>query len=143
MCIRRSVAALALAYFVAAKLGLELALISPYSTAVWPPTGIALAALLLWGYQLWPGVLIGALLANVTTGSVRLNEALTSILIAALMPVTRPVVNLRATSVSTAPRPQPISSTASSPRRRRRSRMRSHSTNLPCSGRVEKAAGIR
>ena len=36
-------------------------------TAVWPPTGIALAALVLWGRGLWPGVLLGAFLANVTT----------------------------------------------------------------------------
>ncbi len=36
-------------------------------TAIWPPTGIALAALVLWGRGLWPGVLLGAFLANVTT----------------------------------------------------------------------------
>src|SRR5579864_6689469 len=64
----RSIALLALAYFVAAKLGLQLALVNKYATAVWPPTGIALAVLLLRGYRLWPGVLIGAFLANVTTG---------------------------------------------------------------------------
>jgi len=64
----RSIALLALAYFVAAKLGLSLALVNKYATAVWPPTGIALAVLLLRGYRLWPGVLIGAFLANVTTG---------------------------------------------------------------------------
>jgi integral membrane sensor domain MASE1 len=37
-------------------------------TAVWPPTGIALAAVLLWGYRVWPGVALGAFLANSWTG---------------------------------------------------------------------------
>jgi integral membrane sensor domain MASE1/anti-sigma regulatory factor (Ser/Thr protein kinase) len=59
--------ALAAAYFGAAKLGLALAFSNESVTAVWPPTGIALAALVLWGRNLWPGVLLGALLANVTT----------------------------------------------------------------------------
>jgi integral membrane sensor domain MASE1 len=58
---------LALVYFASAKLGLELAFATPSVTAVWPPTGIALAALVLWGRGLWPGVLLGAFLANVTT----------------------------------------------------------------------------
>jgi integral membrane sensor domain MASE1 len=38
-------------------------------TAVWPPTGIALAALLLFGYRVWPGVVLGAFLANATTSA--------------------------------------------------------------------------
>jgi integral membrane sensor domain MASE1 len=58
---------LALVYFASAKLGLALAFGTPSVTAVWPPTGIALAALVLWGRGLWPGVLLGAFLANVTT----------------------------------------------------------------------------
>ena len=37
-------------------------------TAVWPPTGIALAAVILWGYRIWPGVALGAFLANSWTG---------------------------------------------------------------------------
>ena len=37
-------------------------------TAIWAPTGIALAAILLWGYRVWPGVALGALLANAWTG---------------------------------------------------------------------------
>ncbi len=61
------VAILAGVYFVAGKLGLRLALVNPSASAVWPPTGIALAALLLVGYRVWPGVLIGAFLVNVTT----------------------------------------------------------------------------
>jgi integral membrane sensor domain MASE1/anti-sigma regulatory factor (Ser/Thr protein kinase) len=58
---------LALVYFASAKLGLGLAFSTPSVTAVWPPTGIALAALVLAGRRLWPGVLLGAFLANVTT----------------------------------------------------------------------------
>jgi PAS domain S-box-containing protein len=58
------------AYFGTAKLGLQLASAHPSITAVWPPTGISLAALLIWGYRLWPGVAIGAALANTFTGDV-------------------------------------------------------------------------
>src|SRR5215212_3246023 len=59
---------LAGAYYGGAKLGLNLAFETNSVTAVWPPTGIALAALVLWGYRLWPGVALGALLANSWTG---------------------------------------------------------------------------
>jgi PAS domain S-box-containing protein len=57
---------LAAIYFFAGKLGLAHAFLHPSASAVWPPTGIALAALLLWGYRLWPGVLLGAFLLNLT-----------------------------------------------------------------------------
>jgi diguanylate cyclase (GGDEF)-like protein len=60
-------AAVAVIYFGAGKLGLKLAYVHPSATAVWPPTGIALAALLLLGYRMWPGIFIGALLVNMTT----------------------------------------------------------------------------
>src|SRR3989442_140774 len=62
-----SVAGLAAAYFVAGKFGLSLALVNTSTTAVWPPTGISLAALLLLGNRVWPGVLLGAFLTNLTT----------------------------------------------------------------------------
>jgi integral membrane sensor domain MASE1/anti-sigma regulatory factor (Ser/Thr protein kinase) len=52
------------AYVLSAKVGLSLAFSVKQVTAVWPPTGIALAALLLGGYRLWPGVFLGALAAN-------------------------------------------------------------------------------
>ena len=62
---------LALGYFCAGKFGLSLASVNPSASAVWPPSGIALAALLLWGYRLWPGIFLGAFLVNITTqGSV-------------------------------------------------------------------------
>ncbi|TML79834.1 MAG: GAF domain-containing protein [Actinobacteria bacterium] len=57
----------AAAYFGSAKLGLALAYTQGNVTAVWPPTGIALGALVIWGYRFWPGVALGALLANGTT----------------------------------------------------------------------------
>jgi PAS domain S-box-containing protein len=56
------------AYYATAKAGLALAFEHSSITAVWPPTGISLAALVLWGYRLWPGVALGALLANSWTG---------------------------------------------------------------------------
>jgi PAS domain S-box-containing protein len=59
--------ALAGVYFVAGKLGLSLAFVHASATAVWPPTGIALAALLLYGNHMWPAVFLGAFLVNVTT----------------------------------------------------------------------------
>ncbi|MGH8691764.1 MAG: MASE1 domain-containing protein [Burkholderiales bacterium] len=55
---------LALGYFVAAKASLVFAIPPGYATAVWPPSGIALAALLLWGVRVWPGVWLGAALTN-------------------------------------------------------------------------------
>ena len=58
---------LAASYFVAAKLGLRLAYVHPSATAVWPGTGIALAAFLILGYGVWPAIFIGAFLVNVTT----------------------------------------------------------------------------
>lgn len=62
------VAAIAGAYYLSAKLGLSLAHATSSVTAIWPPTGIALAALVLWGPSVWPGVALGAFVANVDTG---------------------------------------------------------------------------
>jgi serine phosphatase RsbU (regulator of sigma subunit)/anti-sigma regulatory factor (Ser/Thr protein kinase) len=61
-------AAIAATYYASGKLGLALAFETGSVTAVWPPTGIALAAVVLWGYRVWPGVALGALLANSWTG---------------------------------------------------------------------------
>src|SRR5436190_10974591 len=60
-----SILVLAGTYYVAAKLGLALAFSAEQVSIVWPPTGIALAAVLLFGYRLWPGIALGAFLANV------------------------------------------------------------------------------
>ena len=58
--------ALGAAYFAAAKASLAFAIPPGYATAVWPPSGIALAAVLLLGWRVWPGVWLGAALVNVT-----------------------------------------------------------------------------
>jgi PAS domain S-box-containing protein len=64
-------AGVGIAYFALAKGGLELASIHPSASPIWPPTGLALAALLLWGYRLWPAIFAAAFAANaVTAGSV-------------------------------------------------------------------------
>jgi diguanylate cyclase (GGDEF)-like protein/PAS domain S-box-containing protein len=62
------IVALAVVYFGAGRLGLSLAPLHKSVSLVWPPTGIALAALLLYGYRAWPGIALGALLVNVSTG---------------------------------------------------------------------------
>ena len=54
-------------YFLAGKLGLQFAFLHSSATAVWPPTGIALAAVLLFGNRVAPAIFIGALLVNITT----------------------------------------------------------------------------
>jgi signal transduction histidine kinase len=53
-------------YFAAAKVALVFAIPPGYATPVWPPAGIALAALMRGGVRLWPGVLIGAAAVNFT-----------------------------------------------------------------------------
>src|SRR2546425_5729969 len=60
------VVAVALIYIGCAKLGLALAFRAAQVTAVWPPTGFAIAAVLLLGRRSIPGILIGAFLANAT-----------------------------------------------------------------------------
>src|ERR1043165_6972131 len=57
----------AILYFAGAELGLSLATLHRNVTPVWPPTGIAIAALLIFGGRVWPGVFIGALAANLPT----------------------------------------------------------------------------
>ncbi len=57
---------LALAYYIAARIGLLLAYADTNASPVWPPSGIAFAALFLAGARLWPGVTLGALAANLS-----------------------------------------------------------------------------
>ena len=72
-----TLAALAAVYFFTAKLGLAFASVNPSATAIWPPTGITLAAFLILGYDIWPGVLLGAFFANLTTqGSIATSLAI-------------------------------------------------------------------
>ncbi|HEX5050408.1 MAG TPA: diguanylate cyclase [Planctomycetota bacterium] len=56
-------------YFAAGTLGLRLGAYHPSISAVWPPTGIAIAATLLAGYRAWPAIFIGALLVNVVASA--------------------------------------------------------------------------
>ena len=58
---------IAVIYVGLAKLSLALASIHPSATPIWPPTGYALAAVLLLGYRVSPAIFLGALVANVTT----------------------------------------------------------------------------
>ncbi|MEK6986016.1 MAG: MASE1 domain-containing protein [Candidatus Thermoplasmatota archaeon] len=64
-----AVGVLALLYFVVARTFLALGTINPSASPIWPATGIALAALLLFGRRLWPGVFLGAFIANLANGS--------------------------------------------------------------------------
>src|SRR4051794_8041847 len=59
-----AVGALAVVYYGAAQLGYALEVAGPVAAVVWLPVGIGIAALYLGGLALWPGVLIGDLLAN-------------------------------------------------------------------------------
>ncbi|MCC2657216.1 MAG: Sensor protein (histidin kinase domain) [Panacagrimonas sp.] len=61
------IALVALAYAVWGKLGLLLAVPPGYATAVWPASGVALAAVLLWGRSVTPGVMIGSFAVNAMT----------------------------------------------------------------------------
>ncbi len=61
--------ALASAYVVSARLGLRLDAVSGFATLVWPAAGIALGALLLFGYRMWPGIVVGALVTNLGIGA--------------------------------------------------------------------------
>jgi len=63
------VVALGIVYAGAGKAGLKLDAVSGFATLVWPPTGISLAALLLFGHRLWPGIYLGAVLANLWSGA--------------------------------------------------------------------------
>ena len=65
-------------YFLAGTLGLSFAAVNASVTAVWPPAGIAVAALLVLGLRAWPAAAIGAFLTNLTAS----HEVVPSIVIA-------------------------------------------------------------
>ncbi len=54
-------------YFLGGKVGLAIPFTSGNVSPVWPPAGIALAAMLVVGYRIWPAVAIGAFLVNFFT----------------------------------------------------------------------------
>lgn len=57
----------AAAYIASGRIGLSLAFVNESTTAIWPPAGIAVAALLLLGSRVWPAVAIGAFAVNMLT----------------------------------------------------------------------------
>ena len=59
-----SIGLLAALYYAAAKIGLRLAYLHGTVTALWPPVGVGIAALVLYGTRLWPGIVIGDLLVG-------------------------------------------------------------------------------
>jgi diguanylate cyclase (GGDEF)-like protein len=59
--------AVSAAYIVAGKLSLRLASVHPSISPVWPPTGIAIVALLMLGRRFWPSIFAGAFIVNLTT----------------------------------------------------------------------------
>jgi len=69
----------AIIYLIAGKIGLHLASLHASASPVWPPAGIALAAILLLGYRAWPAIFVGAFLVNLTTAG----DIATSVAIAA------------------------------------------------------------
>jgi len=58
---------LALVYFIVGKLSLKLAFLNASASAIWPCTGLALAALLILGHRVWPAIFVGAFFVNFTT----------------------------------------------------------------------------
>ncbi len=61
------IAIFAVAYYVTGRLGLLLAVPPGYATAIWPPSGVILAGMLIYGYRYWPGVLLGSFAVNLFT----------------------------------------------------------------------------
>ena len=57
------------AYFVTGKMGLSFEAVGGFASLVWPPTGIAIAVMLLYGRNLWPAVLLGAFAVNFSSGA--------------------------------------------------------------------------
>ncbi|MDT7789003.1 MAG: hypothetical protein QOF58_7422, partial [Pseudonocardiales bacterium] len=64
-----TILAVAVAYYATAKVGLVLALVKGQVTPLWLPTGISVAALLMSGRKIWPGIALGALTANLALGA--------------------------------------------------------------------------
>ena len=63
------VGVLGVLYVATAKVGLSLDAVHGFAAAVWPPTGIALVALVLYGTRLWPSIAVGAFLVNWSAGA--------------------------------------------------------------------------
>ncbi len=66
------------AYYVGARVGLTLSLVERNVTPLWPPTGIAVAAFLVLGRSLWPGVAVAAFAVNLPISEGALAAAVTA-----------------------------------------------------------------
>jgi diguanylate cyclase (GGDEF)-like protein len=78
----RTVAAaalLALACYLSARFGVMYALVGSNASPVWPPAGIAVAALYLGGRRLWPGIALGAVVANLANGAAPAGTAMAAL----------------------------------------------------------------
>ncbi len=64
-----TLAVVALAYVGAASFGHSVGQVSPHLSALWPASGVALAAMLLRGYRVWPGIFFGSAIATATVGN--------------------------------------------------------------------------
>lgn len=70
---------IAIVYVAVAKSSLALASINPSASPIWPPTGFALAAILLFGYRVWPAIFVAAFIVNsATAGSLFTSVAIAS-----------------------------------------------------------------
>ena len=54
-------------YLTAGRLGLSVPFTSGNVSPVWPASGVALAAVLIWGFEIWPGIALAAFLVNLST----------------------------------------------------------------------------
>jgi len=82
----------AAAYVIAARIGFRVAFVAEQVTTVWPPTGLAEAALILWGRSLWPAIWLGAFIANANASvpiwvaaAVAVGNTLESFIVASLL----------------------------------------------------------
>jgi signal transduction histidine kinase/CheY-like chemotaxis protein/integral membrane sensor domain MASE1 len=91
---------LAAAYFAVARLALLVAIPPGYATVVWPSAGIAVAALWLWGAELWPGALLGSFAANAVTAWTHGASGLGPVVLAAWIGVGAAVQALAAVALS-------------------------------------------
>jgi len=63
------VGVLSVLYVATARVGLALDAVGGVAAPIWPPSGLALAALVLYGPRLWPGIAVGAFLVNLLVGA--------------------------------------------------------------------------
>ena len=58
---------LTLGYFMSVRVGLRSALAQPFPTPIWLPAGGAIAAFVVFGYRVWPALLVGSFLGHVSS----------------------------------------------------------------------------